>query len=170
MPSHKLPKRSDKITPHFEYHEVIDSQIAINHDLDNNIYDATVMAVALHTCQQMELIRSLFKGYYVSISSFFRCPRLNILAGGSKRSQHPKAEAVDFTIPGKKLIEVFLIIIKSGIKFDQLIFEYGRWIHISFCMDATKNRGEILTCHKTVDGEKKYELYTNVKQLERMVA
>ena len=36
----------------------------------------------------------------VVISSGYRCPELNAAVGGSKTSQHMKAQAIDFTCPG----------------------------------------------------------------------
>lgn len=72
----------------------------------------------------------------VKVHSCFRGPAVNSAVGGSKTSQHMKGEAVDFSVPGKTLEEVFAWIAKSDIPFGQAILE-GRepgkptWIHLS---------------------------------------
>ena len=64
--------------------------------------------------------------------------------GGSSTSAHCRGEAVDFTAPAFGTPkEICKAIIKSGIVFDQLIFE-GAWVHIAF--DATPRRS-VLTAH-----------------------
>ena len=59
---------------------------------------------------------------------------LNIsVPGSSSTSQHCKFEAADFTSPGfGSVLDVAKKIMYSDIKFDQLIYEYGSWIHLSF--------------------------------------
>jgi len=74
----------------------------------------------------------------VKIHSGFRGPAVNKAVGSkSSTSQHTKGEAVDFSVPGHKLEDVFAWIVKnSGLKFGQAILE-GRkqgvptWIHLS---------------------------------------
>lgn len=71
----------------------------------------------------------------VIITSGFRCKKLNRLIGGSTRSQHCQGKAADFWVVGIELKTVFNDIVKGDIpleeNFDQLIFEFGSWIHIS---------------------------------------
>jgi len=50
--------------------------------------------------------------------------------------------AVDFTSPYGNPLAVCKAIEAAGIKFDQMIHEYGRWTHISF---APEMRGQKLT-------------------------
>ena len=55
--------------------------------------------------------------------------------GGAATSQHQKAEAADFTAaefgtPLEIAKELEAKLEDFGI--DQLIFEYGRWVHVSF--------------------------------------
>lgn len=152
-----------KMTPHFEYGEVIKSRTALLNGIDNNIPTQKLFDTAVATCQFMELVRALFIGYYIAISSFFRCNKLNFLIGSSLKSQHPKAEAVDFTVPGVRLKDVFLVIAKSTLNYDQLIWEYGQWIHISHKQGGL-NRRELLVCQR-VNGKTEYKTYTSPTQL-----
>ena len=66
------------------------------------------------------------------ITSGFRCPKVNFLAGGKANSQHSKGQAVDFYIPDITIQNTIAFIQNSGIEYDQLINEFNRWVHISF--------------------------------------
>lgn len=73
----------------------------------------------------------------VKVHSCFRGPAVNAAVGGSKTSQHMVGQAVDFSVPGKTLEEVFAWIVKeSGLKWGQAILEGKEpgkptWIHLS---------------------------------------
>lgn len=97
-----------------------------------------------------EPARKKFGALY--ISSFFRCPLVNSLEGGSSTSDHPKGSAIDIDcdvkIGDSKVTNAELFNwLKKNVKFDQLIWEYGDdkqpgWVHVSY--RATGNRGEVL--------------------------
>lgn len=90
----------------------------------------------------LEQIRELL-GHPITINSGYRCLPLNRALGSKDTSQHLTGEAADFTCPGfgspREIVEK---IRDSGIKFDQCILEYGRWVHISF---SPRMRQAILT-------------------------
>lgn len=107
----------------------------------------------------LDPIRELY-GKPIKVSSGYRCPELNRLVGGVKKSQHVFGEAAD--IKGEDSMENYRIgcLIAKNCPFDQLIFEqvmhdnlYPQWIHVSFRATG-KNRGEIL---KTTLGHNVYE-------------
>lgn len=92
----------------------------------------------------MELVRALL-GNPISINSGYRSAALNkSIKGSSKTSQHMVGEAIDFTCRGfgtpKQVVEK---IKNSNIEFDQLIYEFSSWVHISFT--NKKPRKQILT-------------------------
>ncbi len=95
----------------------------------------------------------------VRISSGYRSPALNRAIGGSSRSQHSKAEALDiqFWKDGKMNNKVLYDwIIDSGLEFDQMINEFDfSWIHIS--LKSKENRKEILEAYKNEKGKTKYK-------------
>lgn len=81
-----------------------------------------------------ERVRAVI-GSPMIITSGYRCKELNKAVGGTNKSQHVKAEAIDF-IPGKKTIAQALFSIKNSteLEYGQLIYEkkgHSRWIHIS---------------------------------------
>lgn len=73
-------------------------------------------------------------GFPVHINSGYRSERLNAAVGGTRTSQHTRAEAVDFVCPEygtpRKIAERLALDLDS-LGVDQLILEPG-WVHISF--------------------------------------
>ena len=94
----------------------------------------------------------------IRISSGYRSPQLNKAIGGSTRSQHSKAEALDlqFWEKGKMNNKVIYDwILDSGLEFDQMINEFDySWIHIS--LKKNRNSGEVLEAYKNEKGKTKY--------------
>jgi zinc D-Ala-D-Ala carboxypeptidase len=64
------------------------------------------------------------------VNSGYRCPALNAAIGGSKTSAHMDGLAADVFPLEMDLREAYERLAQSGLPFDQLIFEFGRWIHI----------------------------------------
>lgn len=87
----------------------------------------------------------------ILINSWYRSPEYNKKVGGAKNSQHTLGEAVDFIVKGMTIEEIYAIIIRMELVFDQLIMEYGNgttWVHISLKRVGT-NRKEKLKAVKT---------------------
>jgi hypothetical protein len=78
--------------------------------------------------ETLEPVKGLMGNFY--ITSGFRCDELNTAIHGSLTSQHSKGEAVDTLNYNMPLNQVFNKIASSNIPYSQLIFEYGRWVHI----------------------------------------
>ena len=95
----------------------------------------------------------------IRISSGYRSPQLNRAIGGSKKSQHCKGQALDlqFWKEGQMCNEeIYKWVLKSGVKFDQMINEFDfAWIHIS--LKKAKNRKEVLEAYKDDDGDTAYK-------------
>lgn len=64
------------------------------------------------------------------VNSGYRCPGLNAAIGGSKTSAHMDGLAADVVPVGMDLADAYTRLAQSGIAFDQIIYEFGRWIHI----------------------------------------
>jgi zinc D-Ala-D-Ala carboxypeptidase len=89
-------------------------------------------------------------GSAISISSGYRCDELNRAVGGVPGSQHQEGLAADFECPSFGApIDIALAIFSSAIEFDQLIVEFGRWVHISF---SPTPRRETLTIYSSASG------------------
>jgi len=94
----------------------------------------------------------------IRISSGYRSKELNRAIGGSNRSQHSKAEALDLQFWGEGQMNNKVIydwILNSGLEFDQMINEFDfSWIHIS--LKEKDNRKQVLEAYKDKEGDTKY--------------
>lgn len=64
------------------------------------------------------------------VNSGYRCPKLNLLIKGSRTSAHMQGLALDLFPVRMHLLDAYRRIQESGIPYDQMIFEHGRWIHL----------------------------------------
>lgn len=92
----------------------------------------------------LDPIRAFHYKHPLRVNSGYRSKAVNDLIKGASNSQHMTGQAADITAgstdANKRLFDV---IIKSGIKFDQLIDEKNyQWIHLSY-VERT-NRMQIL--------------------------
>jgi hypothetical protein len=135
---------TDMLSPHFSLSELTHSDTATRKGI-NNTPPPAAMSALLRTATGLEGVRALL-GVPVLVSSGFRCRELNELVGGQPLSQHTLGQAADFTAPlygDPEKIAVRLI--KSGLAFDQLLVEFGRWVHCSFT--ATPRRQALVIDH-----------------------
>lgn len=118
-----------RLTPHFELWEFEVSQTAARKGLNNSVPPELIPNVT-RLALFLEHIRILLKAPIV-ISSGYRSPLVNKAVKGDKKSQHMQGLAADFRVPGYTVKEVCEIISESRLQYDQLINEFGAWIHIS---------------------------------------
>lgn len=83
-------------------------------------------------------------GVPIQISSGYRSPMTNAKVGGVPTSQHQKGQAADIQCSELGNAALFNKIRELGLKYDQLIWEYGTkenpaWVHVSF---SPKHRRE----------------------------
>lgn len=125
----------------FKMSELIYSETAIKNNVNNmpDINSLDNLLNLIYYCLQPA--RNLL-GAPMIITSGYRNPLVNRLAGGVNSSQHTKGQAVDFTVSGITPSQIISIIKTSKIEFDQLINEYDKWVHISY--NKGKNRREVL--------------------------
>lgn len=89
----------------------------------------------------------------LSINSGYRCAELNQKVGGVENSQHVLGLAADIVSPHiASAYELALAIVESGVVFDQLIVEFGKWVHISAPAPCHAARRELLTIKSTEEG------------------
>ena len=128
------------LSAHFTLDEFTNSQTAARQGIDNTP-SPDIVRTLQRTATGLELVRNLL-GAPILISSGYRSPALNKAVGGAANSQHMTGEAVDFTCPGYGTpAQIVADISHSIIPFDQVIVEFGRWVHISF---SDKNRRQSL--------------------------
>jgi len=143
---------SIKLTKNFYLEEFVTSQMAERNGYRNEPNEKQIENLRLLCVNVLQPLREIIK-VPIFISSGFRSSIVNAAVGGRFNSQHLEGKAVDFTVPGVDLKEVFELIPKH-FPFDQLIYEFGMWIHVSW--DREKNRNEVLISKK-VYGKTVYE-------------
>ena len=130
-----------QLSKHFTYEELIASVEAIRRGIDNTPTPEIVKNLT-HTAVKAEEVRTLL-GHPMNILSGYRSSDLNFAIRGAKNSQHMEGHAIDFISPESGTpYDICNKIKDSGLQFDQLIHEFGQWVHISF---GPMNRGECLT-------------------------
>ena len=142
-----------RISEHFTLEELIRSQTATRLGIDEQFAPADTIRDNLRLlCENvLEKIRTAIN-QPLHISSGYRCERLNEKIGGSETSQHCKGQAADVEC-NLTAEQLYQVIKHSDIKFDQLIQEFGQWVHISY--SPFNNRQQCLKAIK-VDGKVKY--------------
>jgi len=121
-----------KLSEHFTLEELTFSDTAARYGLSNEPTARILENLRDVLAPGLEQVRALL-GCPVLVSSGFRSESVNAAVGGSIASQHRFGLAADFRAPdfGTPL-EVAKAIEASAIQYDQLILEFGCWVHISF--------------------------------------
>lgn len=131
-----------QLSEHFTLDELIISQEAVRSGLKNEPTALQVEALGLLCVHILEPLRARVKRPIV-VSSGFRSKTINTRIGGNASSQHCKGEAADILVPGMDTADVVDLIRAMRLPFDQLIDEFGRWVHVSYSRTGGQ-RGEVL--------------------------
>ena len=141
-----------KLSHNFYLEEFVTSQVAERFGYRNQPNKKHIENLSLLCKNILQPLREII-AVPIFISSGFRSYDVNYAVGGRVNSQHLEGKAADFIVPSMDLKEVFELIPKH-FSFDQLIYEFGKWIHVSWNGEGNKN--EILISKK-VFGVTKYE-------------
>ena len=153
----------ERISKHVSYEEAIRSDIAKRMGISNAPTATQLVRMREIANSVFEPVRNLFN-VPIFISSFFRCKRVNELAGGSSTSQHMcnngAAMDLDAQVFGGVTNKQIFDAIKDNLEFDQLIWEFGTdiepdWVHVSY--NKNRNRKIILKSKLDIQTVKKYE-------------
>ena len=132
------------MTAHFSYAELIASEYAIRHGINNHPVSNDVLSNLHVLADGLERVRTVLR-MPMHISSGYRSAKVNAGVGGSKSSKHMLGLAADFHLAGVPPLDVCKALIQhSEIGFDQLIQE-GTWVHISFPEPEHDPAGIVLT-------------------------
>lgn len=127
------------LSEHFTLEELTFSQTAARLGIANEPPPRIVENLTF-LASRLEEVRALLKAPMV-VSSGYRSPALNDAVGGSSTSQHRFGLAVDFVAPAfGDPFEVAQAIAASSIAFDQLILEFGKWVHVSFTRNPPRRQ------------------------------
>lgn len=112
-----------------------------------NVPTGQLLQNLTYTAQQMQKVRAILGNKPIQVNSAYRSDAVNRAVGGVTTSAHSFGFAVDFVCPAFGTpYEVCEALIKGGMKFDQLIHEKRRWVHIGFGLKSgISNRQQVLT-------------------------
>ena len=129
-----------KLSNNFSLEEMLNSQTATRRNIKEQFNPSGIIIKNLQNlCENvLQPIRDELSTS-ITISSGYRCPKLNSAIKGSSTSQHMKGEASDISATGLTTEELYSYIKNSKIEFDQLIQEFGRWVHVSFRKGKNRN-------------------------------
>lgn len=141
------------LSKHFTLEELTRSQAATRRGI-SNVPNEVHIRNLIQLCEHILEPLRMRLGRPVYVNSGYRCPELNSLIGGSRTSQHMRGEAADIEVQGMTAPEVFEFILeRSGVPYDQVIQEFGEWVHISW---SKTPRHAALLAFKNDEGETEY--------------
>jgi len=137
-----------KLSPHFTLEELTISQYAARNGVDNTPSEAILANLRRLCADYLEPLR-LAVASPIVISSGYRSPQVNKAVGGSGGSAHMYGLAADLTVPGMPVRKVCQQIVALRLPFDQIIDEFGAWVHIAIAPKNTKPRGHMLEARRS---------------------
>jgi zinc D-Ala-D-Ala carboxypeptidase len=119
-----------QLTEHFSLEEFTHSSTALALGIENTPTPQHMQNLQ-KLAQGLEKVRALFNKV-IEVTSAYRNPKVNAAVGGVPNSAHALGHAADFHVHGLQDLDAAKVIRDSGIKFDQLIYEKNRCVHLSF--------------------------------------
>lgn len=128
---------------YFTIEELSHSDTAVAKKIDNSPSRVVVENLEALVLNVLDPLREAY-GKPIRVNSGYRSPRLNLVIGGAKTSQHMTGEAVDITAGSKEDNKWLFDYIFRHLPYDQLIDESNySWVHVSFKNNET-NRQQVL--------------------------
>ena len=146
------------LTANFTLSEMVKSDTALRHDMDNTPGEAEIESLKILCEKVLQPVRDHFKTG-VKVNSGYRHPEVNAKVGGSKTSDHCRGQASDIEIPGIPNADL-AVWIMDNLEYTQLILEFytpgvsdSGWVHVSY--DPANLKKQNLTATKK-DGKTVY--------------
>jgi zinc D-Ala-D-Ala carboxypeptidase len=139
------------LTANFTLAEMVKSDTALRHDMDNTPGETEIANLKTLCEKVLQPVRDHFQTG-VKVNSGFRHPEVNAKVGGSKTSDHCRGQASDIEIPGVPNADL-AVWIMDNLEYTQLILEFytpgvpdSGWVHVSY--DPTNLKKQNLTATK----------------------
>lgn len=144
-----------QLTENFSLNEMIKSETALRHGLDNTPPDDVVENLRNLCIYVLQPLRTAY-GRGIKVNSGYRAPDVNAAVGGSRTSDHCRGMAADIEIPGVANADLANYIAQY-FNFTQLILEFytpgipdSGWVHVSYdpnnlkrqCLTAMRENGK----------------------------
>ena len=127
------------LSPHFTLEELTATQ---QRALDNTPTPEINESLKRLANDLLEEVRGLLGPLHVN--SGYRSPEVNRAVGGQPTSQHCRGEACDFVPLGPMSLKTACKILVGAVQYDQLIYEFGSWIHVSIAPPGRAPRRQAL--------------------------
>ena len=140
MRSFEQNKWACKMYPsNFTRDELIESDLARKYGFENKPVNESIENNLVYLANWLQRLRDKLGEHFgeetpVIISSGYRNPRLNRIAGGARGSFHSKGLAADIRVGRMSTAELTTFIIENFSDYDQVIEEYGRWVHVGLAV------------------------------------
>lgn len=123
------------LSPNFTLEEATYSETAIRLGINNQPSEEQLenMKAAAACLEKLREVAGPLR-----VNSWLRLPDVNVAVGGSRVSAHMDGWAIDCSSAKYTPYQLCQLVKQSGIEFDQMIHEYGRWMHISFAPTLRK--------------------------------
>ena len=132
---------------YFTLAELIKSDTAKKRGIDNTPSFEVVEHLSVLVERILEPLRAAY-GKPITVSSGYRCEKLNKAVGGVTNSAHLRGDAADLQAKDmegfKKFVREWMI--SQRVKFDQCIIEKSgktEWVHIGIYSATGSQRGEL---------------------------
>jgi hypothetical protein len=117
------------LSENFTLEEMTASETAARYNIDNTPPNEVLLNLRRLALFLEDVRKALDKP--IHINSAYRSPEANEKVGGKSTSQHCRGTAADIKVKGMTPDQVVRAVIKSGLKYDQVIREFDSWTHIS---------------------------------------
>ena len=171
----KLSGRYMKLSKNLSYEEVVRSETAKRHGINNDPSPRQLEVIKNLAVNLIQPVRDYF-GVKIYVSSVYRSPELNAKVGGAASSDHmvlSDVAAIDIdqdvyeSATGVSNADIFYFIY-DNLDYNKLIWEFGDkkkpdWVHVSFSTDKKKN--ERKNTYRAVRDSKGRVSYTTFNDL-----
>ncbi len=144
-----------RFTKNFSLDEFTLSQEAARRGIDNTPSPHDIANLDRLAKEVLQPLRDRINRPIV-ITSGYRSPELNFIIGGAPNSAHMEGRAADIHSPGTSSKVLARLAIDLQLPFDQVINEFGRWVHIGIARPGETPRREELTAVRTPSGRTRY--------------
>lgn len=133
-----------KLTPNFSLEELTFSETAKRNGLENKPSNAVKKNLKKLCVDILQPLREKL-GVPITVLSGYRSDKVNKLVGGSKNSQHMAGLAADIRVSNMKIKDLIEVIRELNLPYDQLINEFGSWVHVSTTDGSREPRKQVFS-------------------------
>jgi hypothetical protein len=137
------------LSPNFTLEELVRSETAVRLGIDNTpspevVENLTTLAAYLEGVRAR--VKDTFgPGTALAVTSGYRSPAVNAAVGGKPTSYHCLGLAADVHVPGGDVLTLAREVAAWFKDYDQLIHEFGAWVHVGLPRPGEAPRVEQLT-------------------------